>query len=194
MMLKLEDIKDVRAYEGEREEFRKNIIALKKIRRIHVGEVLTFLFENRDTMRFQIQEMARAEKLYTDEKIENELRVYNDLIPSRNVLKSTMFVELVNDDQLREWLPKLVGIQNHIQLSFDDQIVSAYEPDEERLTRDEEVTSAVHYVFFEFTDEQREKFLKCETEIKISTNHPQYEYSSTLNADSIIQLKSDLVE
>ena len=145
-------------------------------------------------MRFQIQEMARAEKLYTDEKIENELRVYNDLIPSRNILKSTMFVELVNDEQLREWLPKLVGIQNHIQLSFDDQIVMAYEPDEERLTRDEEVTSAVHYVFFEFTDVQREKFLKCETEIKISTNHPQYEYSSTLSADSIIQLKSDLVE
>ena len=95
-MLKLEDIADVRAYEKEREEFRKHIIATKKIRRIHLGEVLTFLFENKETMRFQIQEMARAEKLYSDEQIENELLVYNDLIPSRNILKSTLFIELVN--------------------------------------------------------------------------------------------------
>ena len=57
-MLTLDDIKDVRAYEKEREEFRKNIIAIKKIRRIHVGKFLTFMFENKETMRFQIQEMA----------------------------------------------------------------------------------------------------------------------------------------
>lgn len=194
MILKLSDIKDVRAYESEREDFRANVIALKKLRRIHVGEVLTFLFENRDTMRFQIQEMARAEKLYTDEKIENELRVYNDLIPSRNVLKSTMFIELVNDEQLREWLPKLVNIQNHIELSFEREVIQAYEPDEERLTRDEELTTSVHYIFFEFNDEQREKFLKCDGEIKLITNHPQYNFSTTLNSDSVAQLKNDLVE
>lgn len=194
MMLTLEDIKDVRAYEKERDSFRADIIAMKKLRRIHVGDVLTFTFENRDTMRFQIQEMARAEKLYTDEKIENELRVYNDLIPSRNILKSTMFVELVNDEQLREWLPKLVNIQNHIEMSFEDEIIKAYEPDEDRLTRDDEMTTSVHYVFFEFTDEQREKFLNCESEISISTNHAQYTFSTSLGAESIAQLKKDLVE
>lgn len=192
-MLKLEDIKDVRAYENEREEFRTQIIALKKLRRVHLGEVLTFLFENRDTMRFQIQEMARAEKLYSDEKIENELAVYNDLIPSRNILKSTLFVELVNEDQLREWLPKLVNIQNHLYLEFNGEKVKAYEPDEERLTRDEEITTSVHYIFFEFSDEQREVFLNCDTEIKLFSDHVHYQYETILSSDSVAQLKADLI-
>ena len=193
-MLTLDDIKDVRAYEKEREEFRKNIIAIKKIRRIHVGKFLTFMFENKETMRFQIQEMARAEKLYTDEKIEGELNVYNDLIPSRNILKSTMFIELTNESQLREWLPKLAGIQKYIQINFGDETVKAYELDEERLTRDDEATSAVHYIFFEFPDDQREKFLKCDNEISLSINHPQYTHTAILSTASIAQLKNDLVE
>jgi hypothetical protein len=193
MVLTLNDISDVRAYENEREKFRAKIIALKKLRRIHLGEVLTFLFENRDTMRFQIQEMARAEKIYTDEKIQNELAVYNDLIPSRNILKSTLFVELVNEEQLREWLPKLVDIQNHLYLEFNTEKVKAYEPDEDRLTRDEEITTSVHYIFFEFSDEQREKFLTCDSEIKLISDHEQYQYETVLSGDSIAQLKADLI-
>ena len=79
--LTLEDIADLRAYEREREDFRARIIELKTRRRVHVGPILTFVFENRDTIRFQIQEMARAEKIISDEGIEAELRAYNPLIP-----------------------------------------------------------------------------------------------------------------
>lgn len=192
-MLKLEDIADVRAYEKEREEFRKHIIATKKIRRIHLGEVLTFLFENKETMRFQIQEMARAEKLYSDEQIENELLVYNDLIPSRNILKSTLFIELVNEEQLKEWLPKLVDIQNHLTIEFSGNKVAGYEPDEERLTRDEEITTSVHYIFFEFNDEQRNEFLKTKDNVKLVSSHPEYSFECELNNETIAQLQNDLV-
>ena len=79
--LALDDIADLRAYERERIEFRQEIIALKKRRRIHVGPHLTLLFENRQTIRFQIQEMARAEKILSDEGIQTELDIYNPLIP-----------------------------------------------------------------------------------------------------------------
>ena len=192
-MLKLEDIADVRAYEKEREEFRKHIIATKKIRRIHLGEVLTFLFENKETMRFQIQEMARAEKLYSDEQIENELLVYNDLIPSRNILKSTLFIELVNEEQLKEWLPKLVDIQNHLTIEFPGNKVAGYEPDEERLTRDEEITTSVHYIFFEFNAEQRNEFLKTKDNVKLVSLHPEYSFETVLNNETIAQLQNDLV-
>src|SRR5690606_19012421 len=79
--LTIDDISDLRAYERERDEFRRHVIALKKRRRVHVGPFVTLVFENRDTIRFQIQEMARVERLITDEAIEQELAIYNPLIP-----------------------------------------------------------------------------------------------------------------
>ena len=79
--LTLDDISDLRAYERERAEFRRHVIELKKRRRVHVGPIVTMVFENRDTIRFQIQEMARVERLITDEAIEHELDIYNPLIP-----------------------------------------------------------------------------------------------------------------
>ena len=79
--LTLDDIADQRAYERERDEFRRTVIAEKKLRRITVGPVVTLTFESRTTVRFQVQEMARAEKLTTDEQIQHELDVYNRLLP-----------------------------------------------------------------------------------------------------------------
>ncbi len=109
--LSLDDIADLRAYERERDAFRAHVIQLKKQRRVHVGPVVTFVFENRDTIRFQIQEMARVEKIISDEGIEAELRAYNPLIPEPGHLSTTMFIELTSEEQLRDWLPKLVGIE-----------------------------------------------------------------------------------
>src|SRR3954470_288436 len=104
--LAIDDIADLRAYERERADFRREVIVLKKRRRVGVGPVVTLLFENRDTIRFQIQEMARAEKIATDEGIQVELDVYNPLIPEPGTLAATMFIELTSDADLREWLPK----------------------------------------------------------------------------------------
>ena len=81
--LTLEDIADQRAYERERDEFRAQVIAAKKLRRMSVGPVITLVFENRLTIRFQVQEMARAEKMVTDQQIQHELDVYNRLLPAR---------------------------------------------------------------------------------------------------------------
>src|SRR5207253_1991591 len=86
--LTLDDIADQRAYERERDEFRAHIIAIKKRRRVSVGPVVTMVFENRDTMRFQIQEMARAERILTDEGIQTELDIYNPVIPEPGQLSS----------------------------------------------------------------------------------------------------------
>jgi hypothetical protein len=117
--LTVADIADLRAYERERAEFRARIIALKKQRRIAVGDLLTLTFENTDTMRFQVQEMARAEKMLTDEAIEHEVATYNALIPDAGELSATLFVELTSDELLREWLPKLIGIQRAVCFELD---------------------------------------------------------------------------
>ena len=103
--LTLDDISDLPTYEREREDFRRHVIDLKRRRRLQIGPLLTVLFENRDTIRFQIQEMARVERLESDAQIEGELRAYNSLIPEPGMLVGTLFVELTSDELLREWLP-----------------------------------------------------------------------------------------
>src|SRR5579884_1166174 len=105
--LTLDDILDLRAYEREREAFRARVIELKKLRRVALGPLVSVVFENLDTVRFQIQEMARAERMLTDEAIQNELDAYNPLIPDPGELSATLFLELTSDAELREWLPKL---------------------------------------------------------------------------------------
>ena len=112
--LTVDDIVDLRAYERERAEFRQRIIDLKTTRRVSLGPILTILFENTETMRWQVQEMARAERMLRDEQIAHEVETYNELIPDPGELSGTLFLELTSDDALREWLPKLVGIEFHV--------------------------------------------------------------------------------
>ncbi|HAS13207.1 MAG TPA: hypothetical protein DCS55_22255, partial [Acidimicrobiaceae bacterium] len=114
--LTLSDIADLREYERERADFRAHVIDLKRRRRVGLGPFVTVLFENRDTIRFQIQEMARVEKLFTDEAIEGELRVYNPLVPEPGELALTLFIELTSELALRDWLPRLVGIEKSLEL------------------------------------------------------------------------------
>ena len=152
-MLTLTDILDGRAYERVRDDERRRIIDLKTRRRVHIGTVLSLVFENRDTMWFQVQEMARAEKIQTDEALQLELDVYNPLIPRGGQLSATLFIECTSDDQLRTWLPKLVGIEHSIELhigSGDDvtKITSVPEAAHEAQLTREEITSAVHYLVF----------------------------------------------
>jgi hypothetical protein len=191
--LTLDDITDLRAYEREREDFRRHVIALKQRRRVHVGPFVTFVFENRDTIRFQIQEMARVEKIISDQGIEAELRAYNPLIPEPGHLSSTMFIELTSDAELREWLPKLVGIERAIELRVgpDRQVVPAT-PDpghDSQLTR-EEITASVHYVGWSLTPEQVEAF--AAGPVVLATTHPEYRHELELTDDNRAELLADL--
>ena len=151
--LTLADIADQRAYERERNEFRRMVIAAKKLRRITVGPVVTLTFENRMTMRFQVQEMARAERMTTDEQIQRELDAYNRLLPGPDELSATLFLEFTTEEQLRTWLTTLVGIERSAVLLIGEgtgtRMVRSLPESEHQshLTR-HEVTSAVHYVRF----------------------------------------------
>ena len=194
--LTLDDIDDLRAYERTRTEFRTHVIALKKRRRIAVGPVVTLLFENRTTIQFQIQEMARAEKILSDEGIQTELDIYNPLIPERGNLAATLFIELTTDDEMREWLPKLVGIERSVAFRIGegtDAVVvrCTVDPDHEKqLTRDE-ITAAVHYVHFELTPDQVERFRS--QPVALVVDHPEYAHETPLSDDNRAELLADLV-
>ncbi len=189
--LTIDDIADQRAYEREREGFRATVIALKRRRRVGVGPFVTLVFENRETIRFQIQEMARVERILTDEGIQTELDVYNPLIPEPGALSATLFVELTAKDELVEWLPKLVGIERSVALHIGDAVVAAT-PDashEAQLTR-ETITASVHYVHFELSPAHVEAFGR--EPVSVALTHPSYAYATPLDETTIAELRTDL--
>jgi hypothetical protein len=188
--LTFDDITDLREYERERDEFRRHIVRMKKQRRVQLGDLLMITFENTDTMRFQIQEMARIERMLTDEQIQHEVDTYNQLIPDANELSGTLFVEIDDKKRLYEWLPKLVGIQRAVSIWLEDgSSVSSTPEDEDRLTR-EETTTTVHYLKFRFTPEQVDAFVTGP--VRIVVDHPNYDAVVELTEEQRSELLEDL--
>lgn len=189
--LTLDDIADARAYERERTELRARAIDLKSRRRVSLGTVVTLMFENRDTMRYQIQEMARAERTFTDQGIQEELDVYNPLIPEPGQLCATLFIELTSDDQMREWLSKLVGIEHSVvfHLPDGDTVRCVVDPQHAAQLTREHVTAAVHYITFQFTPAQVAAFVDG---VVLAIDHPEYLESVELLPSTISELRADL--
>lgn len=193
--LTLDDIADLRAYEREREAFRAEVIALKKRRRVHVGPFVTLVFENRDTVRFQIQEMARVERILTDAGIRAELDAYNPLIPGPGQLRATMFIELTTEADLRTWLPQLVGIERHVVVRVGDgpeavdyraEIEAAHAS---QLTR-EEITASVHYLEFEVGADTVEAL--AAGPVHLVLDHPAYHHETRLESETVAELVADV--
>ena len=190
--LTVDDIVDMRAYERERDELRRQIIDLKRLRRVALGPIMTLVFENTVTMRWQVQEMARAERMLRDEQIAHEVETYNQLIPDADELSATLMIELTSERELREWLPRLVGIEQHIAVVLPDgtRVVGApSEEDELRLTRDD-ITAAVHFLKFRFAESDVEMF--ASGPVHIVVDHPDYDQDVLLTPEQHEQLLSDL--
>jgi len=200
--LTLDDISDLRAYERERDDRRARVIALKSRRRVGVGPLVSVVFENRETVRHQVQEMVRAERLVSDAAVQAELDTYNPLIPLPGELSATVFIELTDEALLREWLPKLVGIERHFELRLGagagpggsetgiDAVVG--EPDaahDELLTRSD-VTSTVHYVRFRLSGAQLAAF--DAGPVWLACTHPEYREATQLSGETRDELSADL--
>lgn len=190
--LGLDDIVDLRAYERVRDDYRRRVIELKRRRRVGLGPVISLVFENAETVRFQIQEMARAEQITTDEGIGDELDVYNRLLPGDGDLSATLFIELTSEAELRDWLPRLVGIERAIgvELSSGEVVTSRPEEAHARALTREEVTPAVHYVRFGFSPAQIEA-LAAGPATLVAT-HPEYEARTPLEEATRAELVGDL--
>jgi hypothetical protein len=190
--LTLDEIADLRAYERGRDEFRREVSALKKVRRVAIGPLVTVVFENRTTMLFQIQEMVRAEKMATDEQVQGELDIYNPLIPEAGELSLTLFVELQNEAELRTWLPKLVGIERSLELRIGDPattIAAAVDPEHAAQLTREEVTASVHYVRLQLDEAERAAFGRGP--VTMALTHPAYSYAVDLSGETRASLLTD---
>lgn len=194
-MLGLEDILDLRAYERVREEFRRKVIAKKRLRRVALGPIMTAVFECEETVKFQVQEMARVEKIISDEGIRGELDAYNCLLPSENELSATLFIELTEEADLRHWLSRLTGIERSVSILLGPKdaasVVRAF-PEAghaSTLTRDA-VTPAVHYLRFRFRDSQVAEL--AEGPASLVVEHPAYQAHSELSEATRAELVADL--
>ena len=186
-----DEVLDLVAYERIREAFLAKTIALKRPRRIGVGDRLTFIFENRDTVLFQVQEMLRAERAVKEEKILDELAVYNELVPRANELSATLMIEIPEPKRIRSELDQLIGIDEHVFIDVAGESVRATF-DSKQFESDR--ISAVQYVRFPLGPTLACKFCDPKLPARLRVEHPNYRESTELTGDSRASLAADLAE
>ncbi len=166
-----DDLYSLEEYAREREDFRRRVMAHKRNRRLAIDAHATLYFEDRLTMQYQIQEMLRAERIFEEEGIRDELDAYTPLIPEGSNLKATFMLEYPDVDQRREALAGLVGVEDRIWMQVEgcERVMAIADEDMERET--EEKTSSVHFLRFEFSDAMIAA-LKGGAALSVGSDHP----------------------
>ena len=162
------------AYAKARGEFRERVLAHKKARTVHLGEHVTLLFEDELTVRYQIQEMLRIEKVFEEAGILDELEAYNPLVPDGTNWKATMLIEYENPDERIEALGRLVGIERRVWVEVAGQPRVHAIADEDLPRETETKTAAVHFLRFELKPEMVSA-LRRGAGLAMGVDHPQYE-------------------
>lgn len=180
-----EEIKNIADYELERETWRPSVLETKDRRRIRVGAHLTFLFENRETVRYQVQEMMRIERIVKAQDIRHELDTYNELIPKPNGLCASLLIEYETPELRAVWLSKLLGLENHIWFEVAGERAKA-NFDTRQIATDR--ISSVQYISFQFTPAQAAAFPNG---ARIVVDHPDYMAATELSAPQVAELASD---
>ncbi len=186
-----EDILNIYEYEKVRPEKVKEITQLKKRRRVHLGDKVTLVFENFDTVWFQIQEMIRIERLVKDEEVQFEIDTYNELIPGKNQLSATLFIEIPDEKERKETLPKLVGIHDAVYLHIGNKYTIKAEADEKsQMDYEEGKASVVHFLKWTLTPEQVDAFKR--EPVRIEINHENYKAMTEIPPEVKEELIKDL--
>ena len=168
-----QDLLTLDEYEQQREAFRSRIIALKQRRRISVGPLITLVFENRETLRFQIQEMMRAERIVEPSKVQDELDVYNELLPNRNELSATLLIEITEAATMKEWLDRFMGLDRGRTVAITAAGESAFGEFEGGHSHDTKI-SAVHFVRFRPSDAMKQAFADLRQRVSCTVDHNGY--------------------
>jgi hypothetical protein len=161
------------AYARERGAYRSRVLAHKKLRTVHVGEHVTLVFEDEQTVRYQVQEMLRIERIFEEAGIRGELEAYNPLIPDGSNWKATMLIEYPDPEERRRRLAELKGIEDRCWVQVDGCAKVYAIADEDLERENEEKTSAVHFVRFEL-DAGMRAALKSGAGVSIGIDHANY--------------------
>jgi hypothetical protein len=189
--IELADIKNLYEYEKIRQDYRKKIIEIKKHRRISLGNRLTFVFENRETVLFQIQEMLRTERIVDEAKIQNELDIFNQLIPEESELSVTMFIEMTEQWKFKKTLESFADIEDdHLYIKINRDFLYA-QFDRNQIRKNG--LSSIQYIKFKFNKEQKETFLYKNDVIFLCIKHPEYSFYTAISDDMKSSLRVDFL-
>ena len=186
-----ESLMTLEAYARERDAFRARVIAHKQRRKLELGPNVTLQFEDELTMRYQVQEMLRAERIFEEAGIEEELEAYNPLVPDGRNFKATMMIEYPDPDERARQLEQLIGIEDRVWLQVEGcpKVWAIADEDLDRETP--EKTSSVHFLRFELDDPMAEG-LKRGAPLSIGIDHPRYRASTVAPVETRDALVEDL--
>ena len=185
------DLFSLEEYDKSREEIKRNLLLHKKNRSVKVGDNVLLLFEDYETIKYQVQEMLRIEKIFKENDIQDEIDAYQSLIPDGDNLKATMLIMYTDVNERKVMLNKLCDLENRVWLSINNskKIFAVSDEDLER-SRDEK-TSAVHFLRFQLSDADKKSFNETD-DIIIGIDHKEYNYEAKLQRDAISTLAEDL--
>jgi hypothetical protein len=184
-----QDIPSLSIYRQGREEYLQKMIAYKNERRIKLAEHISILFENKNTVLFQILELINSEDLEDSSEIEEYIDIYSGMLPNENELSATLFIELDDQEKLTDLLVKLKGIEHHLILNVGSETVQAVFEEEHD---DREFTTSVHYLKFPLTQTAKNLLLNDESSVTLELNHPNLTAKVTLPSNSVRNLQKDL--
>jgi hypothetical protein len=184
-----QDIPSLSTYRQGREEYLQKMIAYKNERRFKLAEHISILFENKNTVLFQILELINSEDLEDPSEIEEYIDIYSGMLPNENELSATLFIELDDQIKLTDLLVKLKGIEHHLSLNIGSETVQAVFEEEHD---DREFTTSVHYLKFPLTETAKTLLLNEEVSVMLELNHPNLTAKVALPSNSVRNLQKDL--
>jgi len=185
------DLMTLEAYSKFLKANKPQLIAHRRLRRVHLGEHLTLQFEDRETIQYQVQEMLRVEKIFEEEGIQGELDAYNPLIPDGTNWKATMLIEYADVNERRRELARLIDVEDRMFVEVEGQ-PRVYAIADEDLDREtDEKTSAVHFLRFEFTAPMRAALL-AGAGVKLGCDHTNYPQHCEIAAEPLASLVKDI--
>jgi hypothetical protein len=189
--LNKESLMDIIEYEKVRHEYRKEIIDYKVNRRVALGPNVTMVFENEKTLSFQIQEIMRAERLVHDEQIQEEIEVYNSIMPPNGGLSATLFIEITDEKKIKSVLNDFIGLTDGDNLYFeigDEKVFAKFEEGRE----EEDKISSVHYVQFHFSEDQKNQLADLSQNANIVIDYNKYIHAVSVKDEMRQSLVNDL--
>ncbi|HYL89217.1 MAG TPA: DUF3501 family protein [Burkholderiales bacterium] len=190
-MIKRDSLLSLEAYARERNAFRARVMEHKKRRTVHLGGHLTLLFEDELTIRYQVQEMLRIERIFEDQGIQGELDAYNPLVPDGTNWKATMLIEYPEVEERKRMLERLKGIERQVWVQVQGHERVAAIADEDLERENEEKTSSVHFLRFELTGPMRQA-LHAGAAVAVGVDHPAFRAQAQLSAEVRAALAADV--
>ena len=179
------------AYSKFRKTHKAEVLAHRKLRSVHLGEHITLQFESETTIRYQIQEMLRIEKIFEEEGIQQEIDAYAPLVPEGSNWKATMLIEYPDVNERKRELARLIGVEDRMFIEVEGHARVYAIADEDLDRENDEKTSAVHFVRFEF-DAATKAALKAGASAKLGCDHTNYPAHTTIAEDALASLAGDL--